>query len=74
MESQLTLYENEADKIIYRLVSESAKLELIHQIGANFNFFEILENTVFKKVHRLGVYHIVDKFACHIRLLQGVFC
>ncbi len=49
MESQLTLYENEADKIIYRLILESAKSELIHQIGANFNFFEIFENSVFKK-------------------------
>ena len=47
MKSQLMLYQNEADKISYRLVLESAKLELIQQIGANFKFFVMQKNLVF---------------------------
>ncbi len=42
MKSQLILYKNEADKIFYRLILESAKLNLIQQIGANLKFLEIL--------------------------------
>ena len=47
MKSQLILYENEADKIFYRLILESPKSKLIQQIGANFKLFEMLENYVF---------------------------